>query len=244
MTKIAICYWGMTRSTKYVYNSHFHNLFNVLKDNSIDYKVFMHTWRVENDQNIIWEKVSNIPVDYDEYRLLKPDFYKIEEQNLFKDQLNFSDYFDKNLYDKYGGDTHNEWRPQLIMNHLCALESQKRVYQMVNDVDENFDYIIFIRPDVKILNTFDTNILKSDFDIIIPSYHHHEGLNDRFAILHFNNARNYACRIDEIKDFRKNHGRIVSEKYVKFIINKYYNKLKFIDFKMQILRPDGSSLNS
>jgi hypothetical protein len=239
MTKIAICYWGMTRSTKYVYNSHFNNLFNVLKNNSIDYKVFMHTWKVENDQNIVWENVCNEQVDYQEYTLLQPDVYKIEEQKKFTDQLIFSDYFNRELYDKYGGDTHHEWRPQLIKNHLCALESQKRVYKMANDTGETFDYVIFIRPDVQILNPFDINILNAHFDIIIPSYDHHEGLNDRFAIIHFKNATNYACRIDEIKEFRKNNGRIVSEKYVKFIINKYYNNLKYIDFSMKIVRPNG-----
>ena len=239
MTKIAICYWGMTRSTKYVYTTHFSELFNELKSNNIEYEIFMHTWRVENDQNIIWENVYDIPIDYQEYKLLQPDFYKIEEQKLFTDQLNFSDYFYKELYDKYGGDTHHEWRPQLIMNHLCALESQKRVYQMVVDTGKHFNYVIFIRPDVQIINKLDISIFKSDFDIIIPSYDHHEGLNDRFAIIPFNKASNYACRIDEIKDFRKNNGRIVSEKYVKFIIDKCYNNLKFIDFYMRIVRPNG-----
>ncbi len=239
MTKIAICYWGMTRSTKYVYESHFNFLFDVLKNNSIDYKVFMHTWKVENDQNIIWENVCDIPVDYQEYALLRPDFFQIDKQDEFKDQLNFSDYFDRELYNKYGGDTPHEWRPQLIMNHLCALESQKRVYKMVNDSNEEFDYVIFIRPDVKILNPLNIYVLNSSFDIIIPSYDHHEGLNDRFAILPFNTASNYASRINEIKEFRKNNGRIVSEKYVKFIINKYYKNLKFIDFYMKIVRPDG-----
>jgi hypothetical protein len=239
MTKIAICYWGMTRSTKYVYKSHFNNLFNILTNNSIDYEVFMHTWKVENDQNIIWENVSDVPIDYQEYALLKPNFYKIEEQKNFKDQINFSEYFNIELYDKHGGDTPHEWRPQLIMNHLCALESQKRVYKMVMDSSTIFDYIMFIRPDVEILNPFDINIFNAPFDIIIPSYDHHEGLNDRFAILPFNDARNYACRIDEIKEFRRNNGRIVSEKYVKFIINKYYSNLKYINFIMKIVRPNG-----
>jgi hypothetical protein len=240
MTKISICYWGMTRSTKHVYKSHFLNFFHILKDSNIDYKVFMHTWKVENDINIIWEKVSDISIDYQEYNLLQPDYYKIDEQKLFTDQINFNDYFNKELYNKYGGDTPHEWRPQLIMNHLCALESQKRVYKMVNNSGEEFDFIIFIRPDVLITNKFDINILNTDFDIIIPSYDHHEGYNDRFAILPFKKSSNYACRIDEIIQFRKNHGRIVSEKYVKFIINKYYNKLKFIDFIMTIIRPNGN----
>ncbi len=242
MTKIAICYWGMTRSTKLIYNSHFINLFNLLKNNNIEYKIFMHTWKVENNKNIIWENAISIPIDYEEYKLLQPDYYKIEEQNLFINQIHFSDYFNQELYNKYGGDTPYEWRPQLIMNHLCALESQKRVYQLVNNSGEDFDFIMFIRPDVLINNNFNVNILNSNFDIIIPSYDHHEGYNDRFAILPFKKSFNYACRIDEIIDFRKNHGRIVSEKYVKFIINKYYNNLKFIDFYMKIIRPDGSQV--
>lgn len=240
MTKIAICYWGMTRSTKLVYKSHFINLFNIFKNNNIDYTVFIHTWKTVDNKNIIWENVSSIPVDYEEYKLLQPNYYKIEEQSLFTDQINFSDYFNKELYDKYGGDTPHEWRPQLIMNHLCSLESQKRVYEMVNNSSEEFDFIMFIRPDVRIDNNFDVNILNKDFDIIIPSYDHYEGYNDRFAILPFKKSSNYACRIDEIIDFRKNHGRIVSEKYVKFIINKYYKKLSFIKFYMKIIRPNGS----
>jgi hypothetical protein len=126
------------------------------------------------------------------------------------------------------------------MNHLCALESQKRVHQMVNNTGEDFDFIIFVRPDVQINNKFDVNILNTDFDIIIPNSDHNEGYNDRFAILPFKNSSNYACRINEIINFRKNHGRIVSEKYVKFIINKYYSKLKFINFSMKIIRPCGN----
>ena len=240
MTKIAICYWGITRSTKFVYKSHFLNLFIPLKKNNIEYKIFMHTWKVENNQNIIWEHVSPIQIDCEEYKLLQPHYYKIDEQKIFKDQINFSEYFNKELYDKYGGDTPHEWRPQLIMNHLCALESQKRVYQMVNDTGEEFDFIIYVRPDVNMINNFNINWLKENFDIMIPNTDHNEGLNDRFGILPFNKALKYSTRIDEIIEFRKNHGRIVSEKYLKFIISKYYSNCKLIPFIMKIIRPDGS----
>ena len=54
MTKIAVCYWGMTRSTKFVYKTHIEHLFNVLKNHNIEYTIFMHTWKVENDKNIIY----------------------------------------------------------------------------------------------------------------------------------------------------------------------------------------------
>jgi hypothetical protein len=240
MTKVAICYWGMTRSTKIIYESHITNLYIVLKKNNIDFNVFMHTWETKNNMNIVWEKNCNVPIDYDEYKLLNPNYYKIEKQNEFLNTINFENYFDQKLYNIHGGDTPNEWRPQLIMNHLCALESQKRVYNMVIESNNTYDFIIYIRPDVKITNSFDINWLKMNFDIIIPSYDHHEGYNDRFAILPFDNALKYSTRIDEIIEFRKNHGRIVSEKYVKYIVSTYYSNVKFIDFMMKIIRPDGS----
>jgi hypothetical protein len=144
------------------------------------------------------------------------------------------------LYEKYGGDTHNEWRPQLIMNHLCALESQKRVYNMVINNKIDYDFIFFIRPDMLFLNNLDISFLQNSFDIILLNYDHYEGLNDRFAILPFKKSEKYSTRIDEIIEFRKNYGRIVSEKYVKFIVKKYYPNIKFINTITKLVRPDGS----
>jgi hypothetical protein len=197
----------------------------------------MHTWKTHNDLNIIWETPSEIKVDYNEYKLLNPDFYKIEQQNEFLKTINFENYFNKDLYNIYGGDTEHEWRPQLILNHLCALESQKRVYNMVIESNTQYDFIIFIRPDVMVLNIFNIDWLNDKFDIIIPNKEHNKGLNDRFAIIPFNKAFKYATRIDEIIEFRKNNGRIVSEKYVKYIIEKYYPKFQLIKFIMKIIRP-------
>jgi len=239
MTKLAICYWGMTRSTKFVYDSHIRNLFNVLSRHNIEHTIFMHTWKVEGDANIIWEQTIPTPVDYDEYKLLNPQYYKIECQTEFKNSLNFSDYFNQSLYEQYGGDTPHEWRPQLIMNHLCALESQRRVFKMVKDTNQHFDFVMFVRPDMNIQDEFNPRIFNQPFDIVLPNYDHHEGLNDRFAMVPFDKAHFYACRIEQIKEFRKNHGRIVSEKYVKYIVNTYYTTPLFIPFRMFIVRPNG-----
>lgn len=240
--KIAICYFGMTRSTKYIYQSHKENLYQILRNNNIEYDTYMHTWETLNNTNLIWYKDCNIPVDYEEYKLLDIDFYNIEKQNDFLQKIDFNDYCNIELYERYG-DSEHEWIPQLIKNHLCALESQKRVYNMVMNSKKEYDYILFIRPDVLITNEFDVKWLSSfqedNTDILILDYDHHEGLNDKFSILPFHSALKYACRIDEIIEFRKHHGRIVSEKYVKYIINKYYPKTKFIHFIMKIIRPDG-----
>lgn len=234
---VCICYFGMPRSTRHVYQTHIENLHNVLKDSSINFKIFFHTWKTEN--NIVWN-TNYGPIDNEEYKFLNPDFYKIESQDEFLSTIQFDNYFDKQLYDTYGDSPYSEWRPYLIKNHLCALESQKRVFNMVLENGTPFDYIIVIRPDVKILNKFDVQCLFKNYDITILNYDNYEGLNDKFAVLPFYTANRYMCRIDEIIEFRKTMGRIVSEKYVKYIIEKYYKKVDYIDFQMVIIRPDNT----
>jgi hypothetical protein len=163
MPKIAICYWGMTRSTKLIYKSHIEKLYINLKKDDIAFEVFMHTWETENNINIIWENICNIPIDYNEYKLLNPNYYKVEKQIDFLNTINIENYFDEKLYNIYGGDTPNEWRPQLIKNHLCALESQKRCYNLVLDSSQGkkYKYIMFVRPDMLIQNNIDCNFIKN-----------------------------------------------------------------------------------
>jgi hypothetical protein len=74
---------------------------------------------------------------------------------------------------------------------------------MVLESNNSYDYTLYIRPDVEIMNPFDVNWLNSEFDITIPDYHHNLGLNDRFAIIHFDKAEKYSNRIDEIMEFRQ-----------------------------------------
>lgn len=235
MKTIAICYWGLTRSTKKVYKSHYEKFLNIIKNNGYDYDIFMHTWSTE--ENFIWGEKCNMPIDYEEYKLLSPNYYQIDNQDDFLKSINFADYFDEKLYNMYGNSPH-EWDPKLIRNHLCALESQKRVTNMVLDNEKIYDLVIYVRPDVLINNEFDVNYLTIDKNTIsVPRDDGWEGYNDRFAIVNYIECDKYGKRIDEIIDFRKNNGRIVSEKYVKYIIDKYFEKIIFIDFSFTITRP-------
>ena len=244
MVKIAVCYFGMSRSTKIVFKSHFIFLFDVLKKNDIEYDTFIHTWKT--DCNIIWEKVIPAPNNYDECKLLNPTYFKVDNQDDFTKDFGktFHLYFDKNLFDEKGDISEGEWLPMLIRNHLCALESQKRVFKMVIDTGNHYDAVMFIRPDVSLVNEFDvTSILNLDEkDIVLVNYEHGEGFNDRFCIGHPKTIGKYANRIDEIEEFRKIKGRIVSEKYVKFIVEKYNYSPKFINFRFMIVRPNGEKV--
>ena len=234
----AIVYFGLTRSTKKVFMSHIEKIFEELHHHGKTFKIFMHTWRTNDNRQKIWETISPIEIDYLEFKLLNPDFYKIDNQDEFLENINMDHYFYKDVWETMGVD--GEWLPGLVKNHICALESTKRGLEMVEGFvkDGNrFQQVMFIRPDVFIKNKLPLHEIRLPYEICIPDENHFEGLNDRFAIVQYDKASLYGKRIDEIAEFRKTNGRIVSEKYVKFIIEKYKLKLNLIPFSFDIIRP-------
>ncbi len=91
----AIVYWGLMRTIKKTHQSQLNNIFKVLDENNITYKTFMHTWKLKNNKQHIWNTTITKEIDYDEYKLLPIDFYKIQKQQKFLDKLNLENYFNK-----------------------------------------------------------------------------------------------------------------------------------------------------
>jgi hypothetical protein len=242
---VAICYFGLTRSTKICYKSHIENINNVLDKNNTKYHIFLHTWEIKNGIQKVWNRTIKEKIDYDEYKFLNPSFFKRESQADFLNNIDFTKFFYKDVADKFGLVGNGEWIPDLIKNHLCALESQRRVYEMVQNSNNIYDHIIIVRPDSLILNTLPYNdvalfLNNNPKGIALPNFDKCEGYNDRFAILNYEYAEKYCSRINEIADFRKHNGRITSEKYVKFICDKYYDKVLFLSFTFKLLRPSDT----
>jgi len=220
----------MTRSTRLIYKSHNEHVFDVLRNNSINYDIYMHTWQAEN---MIWNKISKSPVDYEEYKLLNPMEYKLDSQSDFLNSLNFSrDYY-------YNTPEKKEfWYDYLVRNMLCGLQSQYRVTKMCIASNKTYDFVIHLRPDAIVNNHLPIDILYNMTfkDIAITNFDHFGGYNDRFAIVPFKMCLFYGGRFDELKSYRKNVGSIVSEAYAKYIIDKYF-KVNFIDFNFNLKRP-------
>ena len=244
---VAVVYFGLLRSLSSVYKSHYENIFNILNENNLDYKIFIHTWKTIDDKQRIWNRDIDIKQNYEQHTLLKPHKYTIDNQEEFIDNVDFSKYFYKDIFEEFGESKYGgEWLPYLIKNHLCELESKKRGFKMVLLDEINFDYVIFLRPDMKFENKFPVNMINhleiNKNGILIPNQWHGEGVNDQFAMINYNNSQYYANRIDGLADYRKENGRIVSEKYVKHIVNKYYIP-QFINLKYDIIRCDEVSKN-
>jgi hypothetical protein len=229
----AIIYFGLTRSVRKTHETHKKYVFDVLQKNKLTYKTFIHTWKTKDDTQNVWEHKIPHKIDYLEYKLLSPDFYKLDDEDEFIESICMDDYFYK--------DASVEWLPIMILNYLCMLQSQKRGLDMVKERvlnGDKFKFIMFIRPDVTIVNELPVDsIVQNEEKIHIPNHGHFYGISDQFAIINYKNSDIYGSRFDNIADYRKNQGRIVAEQYCRYVIQKHKLEINSIDFKFSITRP-------
>lgn len=239
---LAIVYFGMTRSLKKVFETHQTHIFNVLKQNNISYQTFMHTWTTEGNKQRVFNDHVSVLIDEDDHKIINPDFYQIHNQNRFEESINIKDYFYAQLFHDKGDCDDGEWFPLLILNHLCSLESQKRGLEMVEKrVQEgnSYKFIMYVRPDVSISNPLPIiqAIVNNPDKISIPDEYHYEGYNDRFAIIPYKLAHIYGKRIDNLLEYRRTQGRIVSERYIKYVLETNKIEVNLLDFHFEIVRP-------
>jgi hypothetical protein len=201
----------------------------------------MHTWKTKDGTQNVRDTILPQKIDYEEYKLLSPDFYKLDDEDEFLKNTDMSLYFYKDVWEKIGDKPSGEWWPDLVSNHVCMLESQKRGLAMIEaSVSEGckFKYVMFIRPDMTIESDFPVaSILSNPDKIHIPDYASVEGINAACAMMNYEYAQLYGNRIDGLAEFRKNHGRTVAEVYCMFILRKYNMKINMVDFKYSLTRP-------
>jgi len=176
--KIAVCFWGLTRSLKYTINSLHENIFDVFKKNNIEYKIFMHTYNVYGKYNNKRSLEHNITLDNNEYKLLEPDYISIDNQEEIKSNINFLKYR-----------THKDpWDSQYQThdNFILAMYSKKCLLKLFQDNDDGtYTHFLMIRSDVRYLNNFDIRWLSDikNNEIYVPIFHFKPfNFNDRMAL--------------------------------------------------------------
>jgi hypothetical protein len=232
----AILYFGLPRTIEKVYHSHVERIYDVLDRNQFTYKKFMHTWHMDENESITNSDFSDFP----EYKIVNPDFYKKDCEIEFLKTINMDDYFYRDVWNAKRECYSGEWLPHLVSNHLCALESQRRCIQMMQDfINEGnyFKFVIILRQDIFIKNDLpiESIIYKPD-EVSIPDFDHFEGYNDRLAVMNYENSLIYGNRMRDLKYYRKTHGRIVAEKCLKYSLGKYNRKINMIPFYFDIIR--------
>lgn len=234
--KVALGFWGLPRSLKYTYQSIQANVLNVLKENNIEYTIYMHTYNVYEKYSNPRAKEKDIILDNNEYKILKPDHILTDNQDNIKIKLNLKKYR-----------RHPDpWKTKYITvdNFILAMYSKTQLSNMIKNSGNIYDYIIFLRPDVKYLNKLNIQWLKlaTKSTICIPNFHLHSNFNDRFAITTNDTYYLYGALFDKLYDYSKKYS-LHSEQFISRQLQNNNITWVKIDFIFARIRATGKVCN-
>jgi hypothetical protein len=234
--KVAILFYGLTRSLRKTYDNIKENIFDELTNNGFEYDTFIHTYQLDNPYINPFTGEKTYDYDNNSYQLLKPKEYIIQNQNLVEKNLRIHEYFSK-LGDWAGCANTLDKKAEFVRNMVLALYSKNKVIELFSKYKYDYDYVIITRPDQKYnskLNVLALNLLNEN-NIIIPFEHSYHGVNDRFCIARPKNAIIYGTSFNSLKNYSKVKS-IISEVYLKDYLN--FNKLNIIfgSLKAELVR--------
>ena len=145
----------------------------------------------------------NIPVSSEynnEFKLLNPKYAKVDIQDDIIKQLNLESY---RTYPDPWKTNYNS-----VDNFILACYSKKVLTTMIEEHIEEYDYVMFMRPDCLYLDKINIDYfsLINDQNILIPNFaieHCKHKINDRFAITNTNNYKIYGNIFDNLLNLSK-----------------------------------------
>ena len=181
--KVALCYWGIARSTDFTIESIERNIWKPLEDANIEYTTFVHTFSVNKPYTNSRASEWNIHLKNDIWKMLLPDHYIVENQEDIDKILDFKKYRSHgdpweveqvSMYQKYS--THD--------NLIRALYSLSKVTNLWKPMASTFDAVIYLRPDVRFISPLNVEWIHEcrRGNIYAPNFHLVDDWNDRFAI--------------------------------------------------------------
>jgi hypothetical protein len=214
--KVAIIFFGLTRSLKKTINSIKENLFTPLDKGLINYDIFIHTYKINGAYHNIWsrEHTDNY-INEDVEGLLNPKFYIFDNQDDVINSINFDDYYSKlGNWGGFSGLSQNTIK-YLIRNMCLALYSKKKIVLLFENYKDEYNYAIIIRPELLLKNKIDINYFNelNDNNIIIPQKDSYIGCNDRFCIGKIDTILYYGKLFDDLMSYSKEKS-IISELYL------------------------------
>lgn len=240
--KVALCFFGLTRSLKHTISSIEQNIFQPLRDNDVDFQVYLHTYDLTTLSNPRSGE-KDCALDANEWRLLKPDSYEITNQTKF---------------DVTGGWDKVKRFGDVFYDNFCSLQNLGRQLNSLSKVttlweESGIDYsaVLFLRPDLQYKDPLDVEMLHKVMNnsleaiLVTPSWQQHlGGLNDRFAIASPLAALAYGKRIERALEFCESlHQPLHSEKLVRFAARQSNLELSFTPMRASRVRADGRLAN-
>jgi hypothetical protein len=230
--KIAICFFGITRSLTRTVHSIEKNVVGPARKYG-DLRIYSHFFlqgQVDNPRS--GEAGS---YDIDEYRLLESDWLRLEEPDICLEQWNFE------YLCEFGDYWKDDYRS--IRNLVHQLHSLRQV--TLAALEDEADICIFCRPDLIYHDSFNSAIrraLGKKVDRVqLPYWQSFGGLNDRFAICTGTKAtKAYGRRIELAEAYCEERGMLHSERLVAFSLHRAKIGIKFTGVRASRVRINGS----
>jgi len=231
--RVALAFWGITRSLQRTIKSIQENIFDILRKNNIEYTIFIHTFYLPQPFTNPRSKEYNMILPPKEYKLLKPDYVIVENQDKVKQTLDLKKYRTHKdpWYSKYCS----------VDNYICAMYSKQQVGRLIAKKGTTYDYIIYLRPDVRYITPFNLDWFQfvSPTCIAVPNFHVFSNINDRFMIATPENAIKSANLFDDLYEYSLKqplHSETLLHLYVTRVLNL---EIKYISFLFNRIRANG-----
>jgi len=224
---IAICFWGICRSTDITIESIKRCLYEPLTKAGHTYHVYIHTFSLSTKLNNPRSAEHNITLNNTLYQVLEPTRVLVEEQNSVDSTLNAP------LYQTQTDPWFNNYITHT--NHVRALYSLMQVTSMWSETV--YDRVIYARPDVQFHNPLNLEWLNVDKNtIVLPNFHGHP-INDRFALGSPNVMKIYGSRFKQALDYSKINP-LHSETYLAYILESHNIVINPVLFNFCRIRAD------
>jgi hypothetical protein len=231
---IAVCFFGLCRSTKYTIDSIKKYIYTPLDQMNFNYDIYLHSYTT----NLLYSNPRNdeidIKLDNESYKLLNANIIQIDDQDKLKQNLNLVKY--RSSGDPWDNNFNS------LDNHILALYSLYQLTQLWKN--KTYDYIIYLRPDVLFINP----LLPSYFEnlnnntIVLPNFHQNP-VNDRFAIGTPAVMKIYGERYNLAYQYSLNK-KLHAEEYLNYILKINSIKVIKINFKFYRIRANGINHDS
>jgi len=234
--RIALSFWGITRSLKYTIQSIKQYIIHPLQQQNIEIVIYMHTYKVNSAYNNIRTNEFHIQLDNDEYKLLNPNYIQIDDQDEIKKQIIIEQY--RSHPDPWNTNYNS------VDNFICAMYSKQQLIKMISASKQQFDYVIFLRPDVKYKNPINTALFNHvrDHTICIPNFALYYQFNDRFAITNMTTYKLYGSIFADLLEYSKQYS-LHSEQCQSRILQRTPMRLVYIPIFFNRVRFNGSETN-
>ena len=216
--KVAILFFGLTRSLPDTIESMKQYMFQPILDAGMEYDIFMHTYVIHGEYKNRWSEEDIKEYDNEQYKLLNPKYFLSDLQEDILNEIHLDDYLTK-LESWTGFD--GPLTCYLIRNMILALKSKKKITEVLEQHIEEYDYVIITRPDLKFTDPIPfTEIISqlTEYNIAIPSQEWWAGCNDKVCICKPNIGLYVGKLSDHLQEY-STHKSIVSERYFKDMLD-------------------------